>query len=152
MNKKVVVIIVAVVIVAGAAVGVALKNNKSNEPQQSTPESSSNSSPSQEGTTPTNTEEQQGQQNPEATTANSVSIKDMAFSPASLTVKLGTTVTWTNEDATAHTVTADDESGDFGSQLLNKGDTYQYTFNTTGTYTYHCTQHPDMKGTITVTE
>jgi plastocyanin len=82
--------------------------------------------------------------------ADAVNIAGYAFTPGNLTVKIGTTVTWTNKDNTAHTVTSDD--GKFTSSgNLNSGDTYQYTFNTAGTFPYHCTIHPSMTATVTVT-
>lgn len=84
---------------------------------------------------------------------NEVSIEDMAFSPAFITVKKGTTVTWTNKDNTQHNVAPDTETNEFkAGDLLSKGDSYKVTFNTPGTYSYHCTSHPSMKGSVTVTE
>jgi amicyanin len=84
---------------------------------------------------------------------NSVTIKDYAFSPANITVKVGTKVTWTNDDSVGHTVTADDPSSDApASGTFGKGETYSFTFNKAGTYDYHCEPHPYMKGTVTVTE
>jgi plastocyanin len=80
--------------------------------------------------------------------ANSVSIVNMSFSPASLTVTAGTSVTWTNNDGMTHTVTADDDSFDSGN--ITMGTKYSRLFSTAGTYTYHCTIHPTMKGTIIV--
>jgi len=79
---------------------------------------------------------------------NSVSIANMAFNPASITVKAGTTVTWTNYDMMTHTVTADNDS--FNSGDILSGSTFSFTFSTAGTFNYHCTIHPLMKGTITV--
>ena len=85
---------------------------------------------------------------PGANTANTVSIVNMSFSPASLTVTAGTTVVWTNNDMITHTVTADD--GSFDSGNITMGAKYSRLFSTAGTYAYHCTIHPDMKGTIVV--
>ena len=79
---------------------------------------------------------------------NSVSIANMAFTPASITVKAGTKVTWTNNDAMTHTVTADDAS--FNSGDISSGSTYSFTFSTIGTFNYHCSIHPSMTATITV--
>ena len=86
---------------------------------------------------------------PGANTAN-VSISGTAFSPSSLTVKTGTTVKWTNNDATTHTATSDDGS------TFNTGDIlggYGYSKNIkatkTGTFTYHCNYH-SMTGTLIV--
>jgi plastocyanin len=78
-----------------------------------------------------------------------VMIHNFNFSPQSLTIAKGTTVTWTNMDSTQHTVTSD--SNLFDSGFLNPGGTFQFTFNTPGTYTYHCNIHPSMTATITVT-
>ena len=80
----------------------------------------------------------------------SVTIKNFAFSPSNLTVKKGATVTWTNEDSAPHKI-ASDLTG-FGSDALSQGATYQFTFVQTGTFGYHCSIHPSMKGTITVEE
>ena len=82
-----------------------------------------------------------------------VVIEGMAFSPASVTVKAGTTVAWTNKDSIAHTVTANgSQSGGPNSELLGTGKTYSTTFSAPGTYSYHCTPHPGMKGTVVVVE
>jgi plastocyanin len=78
----------------------------------------------------------------------SVSIVNMSFSPASITVKAGTTVTWKNNDNMAHTVTADDASFDSGA--LNNGQTFSHTFNTAATVTYHCTYHSTMTASVVV--
>jgi plastocyanin len=77
-------------------------------------------------------------------------IADYDFKPATLTVAVGTTVTWTNQGPSAHTVTAVD--GSFGSTpTLNPGDTFSRTFTAAGTFAYICAIHSSMKGTITVT-
>jgi plastocyanin len=81
-------------------------------------------------------------------TAN-VTIQGFAFHPASLTVKTGTKVTFTNEDSTIHNATSGPEST-FSSGSLNKGQSFTFTFTKPGTYTYTCTIHPFMKGTVTV--
>lgn len=80
----------------------------------------------------------------------SVEIKNFAFSPATITVPKGTTVTWVQNDGAPHTVTADDNSFDSGS--LAKGQTFSYTFNKAGTFDYFCIFHPNMKAKIIVTE
>ncbi len=84
-----------------------------------------------------------------ATTPASITIKNMAFNPASLSVSAGTTVIWTNSDTTMHTVTADDAS--FNSGNIAIGATYSRAFNSAGTFSYHCTLHPEMTGKIVVT-
>jgi plastocyanin len=83
---------------------------------------------------------------------NAVQIKNFAFSPATLTVKAGTTVTWTNQDTDAHTVTSTGSGGPLKSAALSTGQTYTYTFTTAGTYSYLCTIHPFMTATVTVTK
>lgn len=79
---------------------------------------------------------------------NAIAIQNMAFSPTTLTVKAGTTVKWTNLDQTMHDVTSD--TGVFKSGNLTNGQSYNYTFNNTGNYPYHCAIHPSMTGTIVV--
>lgn len=80
---------------------------------------------------------------------NTVSISGYSFSPASLNVSTGTTVTWTNNDSVTHTVTSD--TGAFSSGDLNPGQTFSYTFNQAGSFAYHCSIHTYMHGTVTVT-
>lgn len=87
------------------------------------------------------------------TITSAVNIEGMAFAPKLITVKKGTTVTWTNKDAVSHTVTADDKAQiGLDSPMLANGKTYSYTFDKVGTFTYHCAPHPAMKGTVIVTE
>ncbi len=83
-------------------------------------------------------------------TGNKVSISGFQFSPSSLTVKAGTTVIWTNKDATTHTVTSDNSAFTSSGNLANN-DTYSFMFSTAGSFPYHCAIHPSMKGTIVVT-
>jgi plastocyanin len=77
-----------------------------------------------------------------------IDIQGFAFSPSSLTIGVGDRVVWTNNDAAPHTVTADD--GSFTSPDMPTGGTFSYRFTHAGTYSYHCSIHPSMKGTITV--
>lgn len=69
-------------------------------------------------------------------------IQNFAFSPATIHVKVGGSVTWTNKDATPHTVT--DLNGGFDSGSIAADATYKMTFNTAGTITYHCSIHSMM--------
>jgi plastocyanin len=80
--------------------------------------------------------------------AATATIVDFGFNPATLTVKAGTTVTWTNTGSAPHTVTADDGSFDSGS--LNGGATFQQTFAKAGTYAYHCKIHHSMTAKVVV--
>jgi plastocyanin len=78
-----------------------------------------------------------------------VTIQNFAFHPATLTVKTGTKVTFTNEDSTIHTATSSPGSS-FDSGNLNKGQSFTFTFTKAGTYSYICSIHQNMKGTVTV--
>ena len=78
-----------------------------------------------------------------------LTIKGFAFSPKALTVKVGTTVTATNLDSTPHTWTSGPASFDSGN--LDQGKSFSYTFKTPGTFTYVCTYHKAMVGTVVVT-
>jgi plastocyanin len=80
---------------------------------------------------------------------NEVNIDGFAFAPATLTVKAGTTVTWTNKDEDPHTVV--DNGGAFRSQALGSGGTYSFTFPAAGTFEYICSIHPFMHGSVVVT-
>jgi plastocyanin len=77
-----------------------------------------------------------------------VQIADSAFSPATLTISVGDTVTWRNADDRPHTVTSND--GAFDSGNLDEGQGFSFTFTEPGTYTYLCEYHPDMQATIVV--
>jgi plastocyanin len=83
-----------------------------------------------------------------ARTENHVVIKHFAFGRPMLTVPVGATVTWINDDEEPHTVTAKD--GSFRSPALDQGDTFAYRFEQPGTYTYFCAIHPHMSATIIV--
>lgn len=78
----------------------------------------------------------------------SVSIANFAFAPATVTVTVGDTVTWTNTDAIVHTATASDGSWDTGD--IAEGASASITFQAAGTFAYICTPHPTMTGTVIV--
>ena len=77
-----------------------------------------------------------------------VMLRGSAFDPETVTIRTGESVTWTNEDSANHTVVGD--SGGFESDDLAKGDTFSFAFATPGTFAYHCSIHPSMKGTVIV--
>ena len=77
-------------------------------------------------------------------------IEGFAFEPDPISIEVGEEVTWTNNDGTAHTVTADDDSFDSGN--LDAGATFSQTFDEAGEFTYHCNIHPSMTGTVTVND
>jgi plastocyanin len=78
-----------------------------------------------------------------------ITIQGFAFSPATITVPVGTKVTWTNQDPATHTVTSD--TGVFDSKNLTTGGTFSFTFNQAGSFAYHCAIHTRMVATIVVT-
>lgn len=71
-----------------------------------------------------------------------------AFSPNPLNVSVGTTVTWLNNDGTAHTSTSD--GGAWSSPIIAPGGQFSFTFQSAGTFPYHCMIHPNMVGTVSV--
>jgi plastocyanin len=85
------------------------------------------------------------------TAADAVTIENFAYAPAALTVKAGTTVTWTNQDQDPHTVTSAD-GGPLHSPTLTNGQSFQYTFTTPGHFDYLCSVHPFMTATVVVTQ
>jgi plastocyanin len=77
-----------------------------------------------------------------------VKIDNFSFTPATLTVAVGTTVTWTNRDDIPHTVVSND--GVFKSKVRDTDEKFSYTFTKPGTYAYFCSVHPKMTGKIVV--
>jgi plastocyanin len=84
----------------------------------------------------------------EARAGASVTVANMAFSPASVTVGLGQPVTWTFQDSSAHTSTSDQGFWDSGTK--SGGATYSRAFTSAGTFAYHCTIHTMMRGKVAV--
>lgn len=90
-----------------------------------------------------------------AADAVSVDIKLFQFKPKELAVKKGTTVTWTNDDAIEHSVTAGKPgkaAQDFDSGFFTKGGSFSHTFDAPGSFTYFCKRHPNMQATVKVEE
>ena len=79
-----------------------------------------------------------------------VKIDNFSFSPATLTVSAGTTVTWTNRDDIPHTVVSTDDPKAFKSKVLDTDEKFSFTFSKAGTYPYFCSVHPKMTGTVIV--
>ena len=80
--------------------------------------------------------------------ASEVKIDNFSFGPDTLTVPVGTTVTWTNRDDIPHTVVSTE--GVFKSKVRDTDEKFSYTFATAGTYPYYCSVHPKMTGKIVV--
>ena len=83
-----------------------------------------------------------------APNANEIVIQDFSFQPATLTVRVGTKVTWVNRDDDPHTATATDKR--FNSKTLDTGDQFSFEFKEPGTYNYYCALHPKMTGQVIV--
>jgi len=133
MNKKVIIGIVVVVIIVIGAVMLMNKNGSSSM-QMSMP------SPTAQTQTKNANQSTAGK--------NAVTIQNFAFSPATITIKAGEKVTWTNQDSIGHSATAD--NGSFDTGVLQQGQSGNVTFSKTGTFTYHCSVHPNMKATVIV--
>jgi len=77
-----------------------------------------------------------------------VKVDNFSFGPATLTVAVGTTVTWTNRDDIPHTVVSTDKV--FKSKVLDTDEKFSFTFSKAGTYPYFCSIHPKMAGSVVV--
>jgi amicyanin len=137
MNSKTITALVVIVFIGAAVIAIVLVNSKTkHETAMSHMHIAHNDSSSLKNV-PQNT--------------NQITYKGFAVAQPSIKVKKGTTVTWTNQDDAMHNVTPDTETADFkAGPLFGKGETYKATFNTVGTYAYHCSPHPYMKGVIEV--
>lgn len=134
MNKIVAIVILFIIIAGGIWYGVSRHGGNSsiyNPPATSQPAQSSQTSATPEQT-------------------DKVTIANMSFSPADISIKTGTKVTWTNQDAVNHTVTENDGKTGPDSSPLGQGQSYSFTFSQPGTYHYHCSIHSEMTGTVTV--
>lgn len=93
------------------------------------------------------------QQGTPATGVTRVTMQNSAYQPGNIQVRVGTTVTWTNQDDVPHTVTfrsGMSGSGMMGSSMMSHGQSFSYTFRMPGTYHYYCTVHPSMVANVTV--
>ncbi|MCX6752035.1 MAG: cupredoxin family copper-binding protein [Candidatus Nomurabacteria bacterium] len=134
-------IIIALIILAVAGLGtyyLVFNNNNYQTPTTTQPTTSTPNAITPITTTPAST-----------SLSVPVKIQGFAFSPSTLTIKKGTKVTWTNNDGVAHTVTSDSGSLLDSGRIL-PGGTFSFTFNTVGTFNYHCTIHPMMTGNVVV--
>lgn len=145
--KKIIPILIIVALLGGIGVYVLTKDTDDEQKNTST-QTSSNTAASDTSPLPNETQEA-----PTVQEASSVEIRNSAFSPRSIRIKKGTTVTWTNHDNMDHDITPTGGADDFkASDLLGDGESYSFTFNAAGTYTYKCSLHPFMEGTVEVIE
>ncbi len=136
MNKVMVaIIVVAVLAIGGWAI---YDHNKSNNSSNTSTQNSTNNNSSASSSN-------------QSAASGSIDIKNMMFTPSQISVAKGATVTWTNNDSVAHTVIDDlSNVGGPSSGDIQPGSTYSFTFNKTGSFQYHCSIHPSMRGTIVV--
>jgi plastocyanin len=130
------VIVILVILIAIGALALGNRSNTNN-----TPPTTNNTSNNSNNSSNSKTQPASGQ----------INIANMAFTPSQITVAKGGTVTWTNNDSTTHTVVDDlSNIGGPNSGDIKPGDKYSFTFNKTGSFQYHCSIHPSMRGTIVV--
>jgi len=132
VNNKIIIGAILVVIVIGGFLYFTQKQYQTSQPQPSTQASSMQ----QAATQPAQT----------GTEAGTVTISNFAFNPATLTIKQGTKVTWTNQDSAAHKI----KSATFNSGDINQGEKFEFTFDSKGSFDYSCSIHPSMTGKIVV--
>ena len=148
-NKVLLIAAILIVVLAGVAAAVVNNSNKDDNSTESATHSENQSAEQHSE----NTASQQQSQEQTATETTEVKISNYAYSPATIKVKVGQTVTWTNQDSVQHDVVDDNDSADGPKgPLLAKGESYSFTFKKAGTFNYHCTPHSYMKGTVEVTE
>ena len=140
-NKYIIVLIVVLLVIVG---GFYFFGNQN--PGSSLPANTENQNPINNSVPPTPKTPTPKPSPVINTVVHNVSISNFAFVPATITVKKNETIVWTNKDSTSHTVTG----GDLLSNPLGQGETYSFAYDKTGTFSYHCSIHPSMRGTIVV--
>lgn len=152
--KTVIAIIAAIVIVGGGGYALVKHNENKNKSPSTSSTSAYGTTSNQTASNSTNSPSSTPATSSTASAATSaaVTISNFAFDKADVTVKKGAVVTWTNKDSVAHTITETDGQTGPKSSDLNQGQTYSFTYNTVGTFKYHCSIHPNMTGSVTVTD
>jgi plastocyanin len=159
-------LLIIILLIGITITGCAQKTPPTNTGQtQQTPPADTSGQQAQTGQTPSG--EQTNQTQPQQTPASQgtgdqsstmpsqpaktydVTIQNFAFDPFSLNINKGDTVVWTNKDSATHTV-ASDSGNEISSPGLSTGDTYSHTFNSAGTFNYHCGIHQTMKAKVVV--
>ncbi|MBS3092067.1 cupredoxin family copper-binding protein [Candidatus Pacearchaeota archaeon] len=145
----IIIVIIALIIVGGLAYYFLSMNSLSDINNTNTNQPSSNNQPSTN--TETNNQPESNNIITETTSTPKtydVEIKNFAFSPSSLTIKKGDSIRWTNRDSVDHTATSDNNA--FDSPLLSDDESFTFTFNNAGEFSYYCKPHPYMKAKIIV--
>jgi plastocyanin len=153
MNRTVVIIIGAILAIAlGVLVAWLLvaSTRTANQPSTGT------TSPAPQGSPSDNVPIDPNAANPGDSKTASVLIENSAFTPAKLTIKKGTTVTWTNNDNIGHNVVSDDDAPAGGppktADVFGQGEVFSFTYDSVGIFPYHCAPHPFMQGAVEVVE
>lgn len=137
MNKGLIAVVVVIILAVGGWLAFGNKNSNNNSTYGT---SNNNSNQSSNSTTNSN-----------QSSVGKISIQNMMFTPPQITVAKGGSVTWTNNDSITHTVVDDlSNVGGPNSGDIAPGQSYSFTFNKTGSFQYHCSIHPSMRGTIVV--
>ena len=150
MNKNLLGVLITVVALAGIG-AVVVANQKDEQP--ATNSQTAMTEMNQEDMKPSTSTKTEAPSSEVQSGTVAIDIKDFAFSKSAVKIKKGTKVVWTNQDSARHDVMPDTESAAFkGSELLAQGESYEFTFDTVGTYSYHCSPHPYMKASVEVVE
>ncbi len=159
--KKLTIIIAAIIVVAGLVYFVLNKNNPESKPEDinrpslgSTAAPRSAEFPPSESNPPATLPASTSNPTPVSRPASipvthSAVIQNFSFNRSSVIIKKGDTVIWANKDSAPHTVTGD--NGGPSSPTISANGNYSFTFDSAGTFGYHCSFHPSMKGTVVVT-
>ena len=146
MKKSSIIVAVLVLLGVGGAVAVTQLNRNDGAADMSNMTGMQGSADAKSGM-------ESGEEDLTAQKEVAMDIGDFDFEKSNIKIKVGTTVTWTNQDTARHNVvTSGDGSAKLASELLAKGESYSYTFTTAGMTEYLCEPHPYMKGMIHVVE
>jgi plastocyanin len=155
--KKPLIIAIVLVILAIGGYAIWKSNNSSSTATSQPPSTSSTDNTSDTSNTgnsdsTSNSDNQSTQPKDDNTPATgAINITNNMFTPPQINIAVGGTVTWTNNDSIAHTVTDDlKDVGGPNSGTIDPGKTYSFKFTKAGSYQYHCEIHPSMRGTIVV--
>lgn len=142
--KKVFIILLIVLVIVVGAVYLIISQNKKSPYSTTAPVAPVNNSPAPEAPVveaPTSTPA-------ETTVAKTfnIEIASFSFQPQTQEINRGDTVVWTNQDSAPHQIFSNEIAGN----VINKGQTFSFTFNNSGDYDYTCKIHPSMKGVVVV--